>query len=191
MLKSLRSLLILSALAVPFMGDHPTPVYSQEYQGCYMVDAYGNFTEYDEMCPIENRIVVSTTDSEGLGTGDIQVTLRWATTDDLDLAVTDPDGNTIYFGNRNSPSGGELDVDANAACSGSTSTPIENIYWPVSQAPQGNYTASVNLFTRCSGGGAGAIPFELRLLVQGETETLTGTVDDQTQTASFPFSLPR
>ncbi len=153
-----------------------------------MVDPFGNLTEFDELCPIENRIIVQDVDEQGLGTGDIQITLRWASTDDLDLAVTDPAGETVFFGNPMIPSGGELDVDANAACAGTTQTPIENIFWPVSAAPPGEYSVTVNLFTRCDG-SSGPVPFELRLLVQGEVETIEGVVDDQNLDATFPFSL--
>jgi uncharacterized protein YfaP (DUF2135 family) len=117
------------------------------------------------------------------------VTLRWTTTDDLDLAVTDPSGNTVTYFNRSIDSGGQLDVDANANCIEQNSSPIENIFWPPSQAPQGQYTIAVNLFQRCA--GSGPISFNLTLLVQGNTETLTGTVDEQNPVATFPFSLPR
>ena len=53
------------------------------------------------------------TDGIVLQTGDVQVTLRWNTTDDLDLWVTDPFGDRVYYGNSQVASGGQLDVDAN------------------------------------------------------------------------------
>ena len=162
---------------------------AQERQGCFMVDDTGTLIDLGYICPTAEQVAEG--DSElTLGTGDIQVTLRWTSTDDLDLAVTDPSGQVVTYFNPNIPSGGQLDVDANAACSGDGSSPIENIFWPPSRAPQGNYSVEVNLFTRC-GGGSGPIPFTLTLLVQGNTETLQGTVDNQTQRVSFPFSLPR
>lgn len=66
-----------------------------------------------------------------MGTGDIQATLRWNNLNDLDLHVTDPSGNEIFFGNKSSPTGGLLDVDNNAGCDESMSDrPVENIYWP-------------------------------------------------------------
>jgi len=46
-----------------------------------------------------------------VGSGDIQVSLTWNSTADIDLHVIEPDGNEIYFGNRTSASGGELDKD--------------------------------------------------------------------------------
>jgi len=151
-----------------------------------MIDRIGQIRDLSEICPSADPF--ATTLTPELGTGDIQVTLRWTTTDDLDLAVTDPFGETVAYFNTSVPSRGQLDVDANAACSGTTNSPIENIFWPPSEAPEGNYQIEVNLFSRCE--GAGPISFEVRLLVRGEIQTLSGTVDDSTRSQVFPFSLP-
>lgn len=188
MLKSLRSTLVLAIAFMPFLGDSHTPAVAQERQGCYMVDDTGQLIDLAPLCPVPEPFVSSSSEPT-LGTGDIQVTLRWTTIDDLDLAVTDPSGQTVFYGNRSVPSAGQLDVDANAACSEADSSPIENIFWPPSQAPQGQFTAAVNLYTRCTS-GAEPISFEIRLLVQGTVQTLTGTVSDSNPTATFPFSLP-
>jgi hypothetical protein len=119
-----------------------------------------------------------------LQSGDIQATLRWESADDLDLIVVDPNGDTVYFDNTPVVSGGELDVDANAACDVTTNTPVENIFWPRSAAPQGEYRIAVNLYSRCTE-TQGAIPFTLTLQVQGQTQVLTGTVDEQNDLATF------
>jgi hypothetical protein len=99
----------------------------------------------------------------GLGTGDVQVTLLWATGDDLDLHVVDPGGNEIYFQNPSSPSGGTLDVDNTGGC-GSDETRVENVFWPEGGAPSGQYSAFVRSFSPCDG----AVSFRLRVLVDGE-----------------------
>ncbi|MDX2212718.1 MAG: hypothetical protein SFY66_05450 [Oculatellaceae cyanobacterium bins.114] len=192
MLKLLRSPTLLPCIVMPcallgvlVSGSH-TPVRSQEYQGCFVMDAGGQVFDLSSICA--NNAQSSATPQ--LGTGDIQVTLQWATTDDLDLAVTDPSGATVTYSNRQIASGGQLDVDANAACSGVTRSPVENIFWPPGGAPQGQYNIQVNLYAPC-GDSSGAIPFTLRLLVQGSTQTLRGSVNPQSPTVSFPFSLPR
>ncbi|MBF2076317.1 MAG: hypothetical protein IGS50_21520 [Synechococcales cyanobacterium C42_A2020_086] len=179
---------IVPAVALAVVSGLMLPVRSQERQGCFMVNAAGRFIDLSEICPAPQRVLTPTATPQ-LGTGDIQVTLRWATSDDLDLAVTDPRGDIVSFSNPTITSGGKLDVDANAGCQTQTQTPIENIFWPPGQAPQGNYSVSVNLFARCN--SSGSIPFTLTLLVQGTTETLTGTVTDQNPVVTFPFSLPR
>ncbi|NJO41251.1 MAG: hypothetical protein HC865_11525 [Cyanobacteria bacterium RU_5_0] len=153
------------------------------------MDSLGVLYDLSEICPSPRPFQASAPpNTPQLGTGDIQVTLRWATTDDLDLAVTDPDGENVTYFNRAISSGGQLDVDANAGCAEQNSTPIENIFWPPSQAPQGNYTVTVSLYSRCQ--GSGSIPFTLTLLVQGTTQTFTGTLDESNPVATFPFSLP-
>lgn len=95
-------------------------------------------------------------------TGDVQVTLEWHTTADLDLYVVDPNGDQVYHGNRQVASGGELDVDANYPCSSATSSPLENVYWPWGGAPPGNYQVSVNYFGECTGEG----PVAYRVIVR-------------------------
>ncbi len=78
-----------------------------------------------------------------LGTGDVQVTLIWASDADLDLHVIDPTGWEIYFGAETSPSGGFLDVD-DIPDAGDASPHVENIFWPGGgAAPQGDYVAWV------------------------------------------------
>lgn len=191
MWKILRAVVFLPVILVPFAGDWNLPVHSQEHQGCFLVDFDGDLVDLSEICPPARvQLSLPTTDASGLGTGDIQVTLRWATTDDLDLAVTDPSGDTVAYYNPAIASGGQLDVDANAGCAEQNSSPIENIFWPPAQAPQGSYTVTVNLYTACQT-ATDTIPFTLTLLVQGTTETLTGTVNAQNPIATFPFSLPR
>lgn len=57
--------------------------------------------------------------------------LAWNNTSDLDIHVREPNGYDLHFGNRQhlSPSGGRLDVDANAHYTPLTNTPVENIYY--------------------------------------------------------------
>lgn len=188
--KFLRTALLCSVL-VPLLNVQDSPSLAQEHQGCFLIDFDGTLVNLSEICPTPPQIQIASPSGSTpqLGTGDIQVTLRWATTDDLDLAVTDPSGDTVAYFNPAVASGGQLDVDANAGCSEQNSTPIENIFWPPSEAPQGNYSIAVNLFSRCE--GSGPVSFNLTLLVQGTTETFTGTVDEQNPIATFPFSLPR
>jgi hypothetical protein len=74
-------------------------------------------------------------------TGEVTISLAWNTADDLDLIVTDPLGETIYFRNPISSSGGQLDVDMNRSIA--SDHPIENIVWPAGSAPKGIYLVQV------------------------------------------------
>lgn len=185
MLKFLSSIAVVTALA-SLSGGLSSVAHAQERQGCFMLTNRGELVDLSPLCPSAEPFASA---EPQLGTGDIQATLRWTTTDDLDLAVTDPSGQVVYYGTRSIPSGGQLDVDANAACSGTINSPIENVFWPPTQAPQGSYSVAVNLFSRCTGDAA-AIPFELRLLVQGNIQTLSGSVSEANPVATFPFTLP-
>lgn len=83
----------------------------------------------------------------------INVTLAWKNQADLDLIVVEPGGVAIsmYENNvRRSPSGGGLDIDANACqkMSGCASRPdpVENISWN-KKPPAGQYDVYVALFS--------------------------------------------
>ena len=123
-----------------------------------------------------------------LQTGDVQVTLRWDTADDLDLYVRDPAGDEVYFGNPSIPSGGLLDVDANAGCAARMAAPVENIFWPTGEGAPGDYVVTVELFSHC--GPETPINFTLTTLVQGVTTSQAGTVSAGQTSVSFPFSFP-
>lgn len=110
-----------------------------------------------------------------LGSGDVQVTLRWNSSVDLDLHVTEPNGEETYYGDRSSSTGGELDVDANAGCGGDP--PVENIFWPEGSAPSGTYTVEVVGFSVSSCGGSS--DYTLTVQVGGEVVIdESGTVAD-------------
>jgi hypothetical protein len=126
-------------------------------------------------------------DSIVLQTGDIQVTLRWATADDLDLYVRDPFGDEVFFANPSVPSGGQLDVDANAGCQERMAEPVENIFWPTGGGAPGNYEIRVELFSPC--GTAAPVPFTLTTLIQGTTQTQSGSVSEAQPIARFPFTF--
>lgn len=111
-----------------------------------------------------------------LGSGDVQITLRWSNTNDLDLHVIDPNGDEISYVTRQSPSGGMLDVDANASCSSATSSPRENIFWPLGSAPAGSYTVRVVFFKSCSD-PATSSTFTVETRIDGVFATL---IDNET-----------
>ena len=94
-----------------------------------------------------------TQDEPQLGTGDIQITLRWQSSADLDLHVTEPNGTEIWYSDKGPTStGGRLDVDSNVNCEENGS--VENVYWPVGQAPEGQFHVEVDGYTvdGCGGG---------------------------------------
>lgn len=80
--------------------------------------------------------------------GDVEITLHWDNTNDLDLACVDPFGEMIMFNHRHSGSGGELQIDMNYSSDNLTQTPVEHIYWPTGSAPSGTYQVFVTHYRR-------------------------------------------
>jgi len=125
------------------------------------------------------RPVGANPDTPDLGTGDVRVTLSWNDSADLDLAVTDPNGETVNFDMPGSSSGGQLDVDANSGCGEALTEPAENIIWP-ENAPAGIYTVEVNLYSDCI--SPGEHPFLLQVFIAGVPVQLQVGGDDGTLT---------
>ena len=108
-----------------------------------------------------------------VGTGEVQVSISWDSNADVDLYVVDPSGEEIFWGNSFSESGGELDLDSNAACAGDNIR-NENITWPDGEAPSGTYTVRVNLWAAC---GATSTSYVVTVRREGQAaQTFTGTL---------------
>jgi hypothetical protein len=113
-----------------------------------------------------------TTQVTEVGTGDVQVTLSWDADSDVDLHVVGPDGEEVFYGNRESASGGELDLDSNAACT-IDGVRNENITWPVGRAPAGTYTVRVDYWDSC---GVERSNFTVRINNSGVARIVTGSL---------------
>lgn len=118
----------------------------QEASGTFSIafavgDGMGNFSEYQ-------YLVVELMQA---GTGLLQVSLSWDQLNDVDLHLIEPNGEEIYYGNRVSSNGGQLDVDSNAACS-IDGINNENIYYEDNAdvtIQQGEYEVLVDLWSNC------------------------------------------
>jgi hypothetical protein len=125
----------------------------------------------------------------GWGSGQIQVTLAWATGADMDLYVYDPTGYQIYYGDRYSPSGGMLDHDARGFCTGGTDT-VENVYWSTPTPPPGNYTVEVHHWGDCGDPRAVPTPVQVSIAVGGRVIGVyqaTLYPNQRTTIATFPI----
>jgi hypothetical protein len=85
-----------------------------------------------------------------VGTGEIQTNVTWDSPADLDLHLIDPSGTEIYYGHRQSNTGGQLDLDSNAAC-GSDGPRAENVFWGEGVVvPHGEYILRVDNWSACN-----------------------------------------
>ncbi|MBU3927532.1 MAG: hypothetical protein KKB74_06975, partial [Bacteroidetes bacterium] len=102
-------------------------------------------TSLDELTTFieEEEIIVDKDNLNDLPDKDgvLQIGLSWNTDDtDVDLWVTDPSGEKIYYSNTISASGGYLDRDDTNGFG------PENIYW-VENIPDGNYLIQVHYYS--------------------------------------------
>lgn len=125
--------------------------------------------------PLMNEDFRKRLEKAGAHTGDIQISLIWFNTNDLDLHCVDPKGFEISWQNKLSPSGGELDVDRNAGCRNPTVEPVENIYWPKDGAPMGRYQVYLDYFQQCPR-GPDETSYQISVLHGGEREEFRDTI---------------
>ncbi len=97
--------------------------------------------------------------------GDVCCRLAWYNYDDLDLHMIEPNGCKIYFGNKDSSNGGQLDVDMNAS-GRNTRKPVENIFYrDKSRMREGVYTLFVHNYCKRETNDVG---FEVEVDIKGE-----------------------
>ena len=83
--------------------------------------------------------------------GDIEVTVYWSTSADLQLLVRDPLGESVYDDNPSVSSGGILAEDGNVNCVAAASgAPVSHIYWPPGRLRPGAYEVEVWYQNACS-----------------------------------------
>ncbi|MEZ4524908.1 MAG: hypothetical protein R2941_03195 [Desulfobacterales bacterium] len=123
--------------------------------------------DQDGPCPC------SSVPTPSVGTGDLGITLVWHSSVpvDLDLWVTEPNGNVISYDNMTSATGGRLDIDNQ--CDDYVAGRPENIFW--TNPPTGNYRVEVNWWSYCDTPLTSA-SYEVRVVNKGETKTYTGTI---------------
>lgn len=125
-----------------------------------------NFCVYNSDGEVSN-VVSTTVNVLRLGTGSIQISLSWDNDSDQDLYVTDPNGETIYYSNDISATGGELDRDDVDGYG------PENIFW-VDGAPDGEYRVEVDPFS-----GPSPTTFYVTVNGFGSSRSFNGVTDNE------------
>lgn len=111
--------------------------------------------------------------SYGAKTGDVQISIAWNTTDDIDLHVMFSPGNGLTDNiNWTSPIGrlskGMLDIDMNANGAHVSRTPVENIFWPKNSSPKGHFRVSIHFFRSWS--NQNRVPVIVRIQSNGKVQ---------------------
>ena len=111
---------------------------------------------------------------EGGKSGTVQISLAWDDYNDLDMHVFCPSGERIYFNNKNSECGGELDVDMNVRPVSNNS--VENVVW-TEDAPPGKYKIGVHFYKHHKKRRSKrTTTFRLRVMVRGKSRDYGGTI---------------
>ena len=109
-----------------------------------------------------------------------RVSLNWYNTDDLDIHVSEPNGNRIFYGNKDN----KLDVDMNV--SRPVRDAVENVVWDSLQ--NGWYKVIVNNFTKRENIDVG---FVLEFEINGKLQTFEYNKPVGSNTPAFDFLIER
>lgn len=133
----------------------------------------------------QGPLATQTVEALEVGTGSVQVSVSWDVDSDLDLHVVDPTGFEIYYGELQSDSGGELDLDSNPDCE-IDGTRNENVTWREA-APPGVYTVLVDLYAAC---GVSPTNYVVTVQVAGQpSQTYTGSLTGEGTAGTSPIEV--
>ena len=139
----------------------------------------------------EDRELMERLAREGGKSGVVQISLAWDDYNDLDMHVFCPSGERIYFNNRKSECGGELDVDMTVRPK--SKTPIENVVW-TDEAPDGEYKIGVHFYRHHRKRRTKkTCQFRLRVVTYGQAKEYSGELthgDPMSMITSFVLIKP-
>ncbi|MBI2808418.1 MAG: hypothetical protein HYX68_25815 [Planctomycetes bacterium] len=101
----------------------------------------------------------------------------WTSKNDLDLEVVEPGDEKIFWGHRQSRTGGRLDLDMNVFYDKAAKNAVENIFWPKGKAPIGRYKVYVHHFNNHGKADCeDPARFTVRVLIRGTPRWFHGEV---------------
>lgn len=158
------------------------PVVPEPEQRAEVVPAPPEVSGEEEPDDFSQRVEEEGGDTEGA----ITVSLIWDTPTDLDLAVTCPGGQTIYF-QRPNLCGGNLDVDANANDRRIMTNPVENVTFS-ENPPVGRYKITVILYKSRNRGARNS--FRVKVSKPSGDLFFSGSLSATKSKKSFTFNYP-
>ena len=135
----------------------------------YGMDFGGTVGQFQLSLSGVSSAVASQIGNLNLPQGDIEVSLYWSTSADLQLVVRDPQSESVYDDNPVSASGGILQEVGNADCVIDPSgLPVSYVYWPTGALRPGTYEVDVWYQNTCVDVPL-PVDFTLQIEVGGQT----------------------
>jgi hypothetical protein len=129
----------------------------------------------------QSRSIEQRLQERGAARGALNISLKWDTTDDLDISVRCPDGSVISFQNHNA-CGGRLQVDMNACVPEQSAGnrcriprvehPVEDVIW-TGPPPTGEYQIFVRYYDADTA-TARSVPFVVRVRIGDREQLISG-----------------
>ncbi len=119
----------------------------------------------------------------------LHVWLTWAAPVDLDLYLTDPTWESLYFSNNPTRSGARLERDARCPATPASAPALEHAR--IAEPAAGPYRVGVDFIDAC-GTALEAVPFRVAVDLNGARREATGVVKrEQFQVVVLEFELQR
>jgi len=145
------------------LNQHSEEAVKEEVGSAIALDTELNWADFEERVEREG----------GCG-GELQITLLWNNYNDLDLHVFTPSLERIYFNNRRTKCGGELNIDMNVKPS--SNRPIENVVWR-EEPPKGIYRVHVfHYATHLRPDTSDPTKYTLRIVYRGNSKEYEGEI---------------
>lgn len=142
---------------------HADEAVKEDIGGAMLLDTELKWADFEE------RV-----EREGGSGGVLQITLLWNNYNDLDLHVFTPSMDRIYFNNRKTKCGGELDIDMNIKPT--SNSPIENVVWK-EQPAKGVYRVHVfHYASHKRPNTTDPTKYRLRIMYKGKTKEYEGEI---------------
>ena len=125
-----------------------------------------------ELLERAEALAATLADAPSAPDGTLRVRLAFEDAVDLDLFVSDPLQETVYFANDRSGSGGVLEKDMRCGMPGPR---IERVSW--SPAPAGRFRVGVDFPRRCDGAAGGPAPFAIAVERGGSRTLQRGVIE--------------
>ena len=152
-------------------GDRPPPEQEPPPMAIFQIQDFDNSSQGESgggLGDFRDRL-----DREGGQSGEVQITLIWNNSNDLDLHVICPSREEINFNHKRSQCNGSLDVDMNASGRQSRE-PVENVFWPDGKAPNGQYRVFVKHYE--NKGPRDPTRFEVAVKYGGTVKKFNGSI---------------